>query len=60
VEDCGILVSIYFADTKVIDGKVYGQLIIKLPTYQKDIAKLEKYLTLKKVAYKEVGLDELR
>jgi D-methionine transport system ATP-binding protein len=60
VEDCGILVSIYFADTKVIDGKVYGQLIIKLPTYQKNIAKLEKYLTLKKVAYKEVGLDELR
>jgi D-methionine transport system ATP-binding protein len=60
VEDCGILVSIYFADTKVIDGKVYGQLIIKLPTYQKDIAKLEKYLDLKHVAYKEVTLNELR
>jgi D-methionine transport system ATP-binding protein len=60
VEDCGILVSIYFADTKVIEGKVYGQMIIKLPYYQKDIAKLEKYLSLKQVEYKEVGKDELR
>jgi len=60
VEDCGILVSIYFADTKVIEGKVYGQMIIKLPYYQKDIAKLEKYLTLKQVEFKEVGKDELR
>jgi D-methionine transport system ATP-binding protein len=60
VEDCSILVSIYFADTKVIEGKVYGQMIIKLPYYKKDIAKLEKYLTLKKVDYKEVGKDELR
>jgi D-methionine transport system ATP-binding protein len=60
VEDCGILVSIYFADTKVLEDRVYGQLILKLPTYQKDIAKLEKYLTLKGVAYKEVTLNELR
>jgi D-methionine transport system ATP-binding protein len=59
VEDVGILVSIYFADTKVIEGKVYGQLILKLPTYQKDIAKLEKYLTLKKVSFQEVGKNEL-
>jgi D-methionine transport system ATP-binding protein len=60
VEECGILVSIYYADTKVIEGKVYGQMIIKLPYYQKDIAKLEKYLTLKHVEFKEVGKDELR
>lgn len=60
VEDCGILVSIYFADTKVIDNKIYGQLILKLPTYQKDIVKLEKYLTLKHVSFKEVGKNELR
>jgi D-methionine transport system ATP-binding protein len=59
VEDCNILVSIYFADTKVIEGKVYGQLILKLPYYEEDIKKLEKYLTLKKVNFKEVGKDEL-
>jgi D-methionine transport system ATP-binding protein len=59
VEDCGILVSIYFADTKVIGDKVYGQLILRLPAYQKDIAKLEKYLTLKGVSYKEVNVNEL-
>lgn len=59
VQDCGILVSIYFADSKVIDGKVYGQLIMKLPTYEKDIKKLEKYLTLKHVSYKKVSIHEL-
>jgi D-methionine transport system ATP-binding protein len=59
VEDCGILVSIYFADTKVIDDKVYGQLILKLPAYAKDSAKLEKYLRLKKVSFQEVGKNEL-
>jgi D-methionine transport system ATP-binding protein len=60
VEDCSILVSIMYADTKVIEGKVYGQVVIKLPAYAEDIQKLEKYLTLKNVRYEEVGKDELK
>ena len=55
VEDCGILVSILFADTKVIDGKMYGQLVFKLPKKSKDITKLRKYLDLHNISYEEVN-----
>ena len=54
VEECGILVSILFADTKVIDGKIYGQLVFKLPKKTKDITKLRKYLDLHNIKYEEV------
>ncbi len=54
VNQCGIMVSIVYASSKVIDGKVYGQVVIKLPQSAKDIEKLEKYLTLKNVSYEEV------
>ena len=56
VQDCNILVSIVSADTKTIEGKSYGQIIIKLPCYDEDINKLKKYLKLKKVKYEEVVL----
>lgn len=59
VQNCGILVSVIYADTKVLNGKVYGQLIMKLPAYRKDISKLEKYLSLQHVNYKEVSAHEL-
>jgi D-methionine transport system ATP-binding protein len=55
VQDCQILVSIVYADTKVADGKAYGQTIIKRPSSEKDVQKLEKYLTLKQVRYEEVN-----
>lgn len=54
VEKCGILVSILFADTKVIDGKIYGQLVFKLPKKTRDITKLRKYLDLHHIQYEEV------
>ena len=34
-----ILISIVYADTKVIDGKVYGQTVIKRPKEEKDRVK---------------------
>lgn len=55
VQDCSILVSIVYADTKVIDGKMYGQVVIKLPAEEKDTQKLEKYLNLHAVHYEEVS-----
>jgi D-methionine transport system ATP-binding protein len=55
VEDCAILVSIVYADTKVIDGKMYGQVVIKLPTNSNDIIKLKKYLKIHNVSYEEVN-----
>ena len=54
VEECGILVSIMYADTRVIDGKMYGQLVFKLPKKTKDITKLRKYLDLHNIRYEEV------
>lgn len=54
VQDCQIIVSIVYADTKVVDNKAYGQTIIKRPKDEKDAQKLFKYLSLKGVKYEEV------
>lgn len=57
--DCNILVSIMYASTKTIEDKIYGQLIFKLPYYEKDIVKLKKYLDIKGITYEEVDSNEL-
>lgn len=54
ITSCNILVSIVYADSKVIDGKVYGQVLIKLPKEEKDVSKLLKYLELHGINYEEV------
>ena len=54
IQDCNILVSIVYADSKVIDGKVYGQLVLKLPEKSSQVEKLKKYLDFKNVKYEEV------
>jgi len=59
IQDCSILVSIVYADSKTVENKVYGQMIIKLPYYEKDIEKLKKYLELKNVTYEEVDANGL-
>jgi hypothetical protein len=41
----------------VIDGKVYGQTVIKRPKSPNDLAKLKKYLELHGVHYEEVKSD---
>ena len=55
IQDCNILVSIVYADSKVIDNKVYGQLVLKLPSNEKDILKLKEYLNIKKINFEEVN-----
>ena len=59
IRDCGVLVSIVYANSWLVDGKLFGQLIIKLPYYDNDIDKLKKYLNIKKIKYMEVSTDEL-
>lgn len=59
IQDCNILVSIVFANSWVVDDKVYGRLIIKLPYYEEDIDKLKNYLDIKGISYQEVNNDEL-
>ena len=54
VQQCGLQVSIVYASTKVIDGKVFGQTVIKRPKDEADREKLRKYLTLHQVEFEEV------
>ena len=56
ISDLNITVSILYAESKVIDGKRYGQIIFKLPRFEQDIEKLEKYLVLNDIKY-EVSKD---
>ena len=60
VQDCNILVSIVYANTWLVEDKIYGQLIIRLPSHKKDINKLKTYLDNKKVEYMEVSENEFR
>ena len=59
VQDCSILVSIVHADSQVINDKIYGQIVFKLPYYEKDIQKLQEYLTFKKIKFEEVNNYDL-
>lgn len=56
VETCNVLVDIVMADTKVIDDKVYGQLIIHLPYYEEDIEKVKSFLESKNITYEVIDL----
>ena len=59
IQDCNILVSIVYANSYLIENRVYGQLIFKLPYFEEDIIKLKKYLDSKNIKYVEVSKDEL-
>lgn len=58
IQECNILVSIYYAETKIIGGKTYGQIMFRLPYYDEDIDKLCAYLDKKGVAYEEVDTND--
>ena len=56
--DCGYAVNILFADTKDIDGKAYGQILIQLPDNERAIERIKNYLSgQKNVHYEE---EEIR
>ncbi len=54
-----ISVSIMYAETKVINDTVCGQVIFRLPSYNEDIKKLTDYLTRENVPFEEVDSDAL-
>lgn len=49
----GIAVNILYADTKNIDGKAFGHMVIALPPETEQAAKVKEYLAAKGVTYKE-------
>lgn len=59
IQDCNMLVSIVFANSWVVDDKVFGQMIIKLPKFEEDIQKLKNYLEIKNISYQEVNNNDL-
>jgi D-methionine transport system ATP-binding protein len=50
---CGAPVSIVFANTKNIDGQVFGHMIIKLPDDEEVFRKISKYLDIENITYSE-------
>ncbi len=58
IRECNILLSIFYAETKLIGGKSYGQIMFRLPYYEEDIRKLRAYLDRKGVKYEEVNTGE--
>ncbi|MDD6995798.1 MAG: ATP-binding cassette domain-containing protein [Candidatus Borkfalkiaceae bacterium] len=58
IQQCNILLTIFYAETKRIGGKTYGQIMFRLPYYDEDIGKLREYLNKKGVAYEEVNTDD--
>lgn len=58
IQECNILLSVFYAETKVINDVTYGQIIFRLPYYNEDIEKLRAYLDEKGVSYEEVDSDD--
>lgn len=59
IQRCNILLSVYYAETKVINDETYGQIIFRLPYYEDDIEKLNAFLDEEGIAHEEVDSDEL-
>lgn len=58
IQDCNIALSVIYADSKVVSGRVYGQLIFNMPALESDVLKLKKYFELKQIKYEEVDTNE--
>lgn len=54
VLECRAPVNILFADTKDIDGKAFGQMIIQLPDDEMSRKRIYAYLTANQIPYEEV------
>ncbi len=59
IRDCNLLISIVYANSWVLEEKIYGQMILKLPYYEKDVIVLKQYLDNKNISYQEVNYNEL-
>lgn len=55
--ECKTAVNILGANTKNIDGKAYGQMLIQLPDDDNSVAKIFNYLDSRNICYKEEAID---
>lgn len=54
---CGAAVNILFADTKDIDGKAYGQMLLQLPDDETAKRRIYAYLSSRNLYFKEEVAD---
>ena len=59
VLDCGAPVNILSANTQIIDGKTFGQLVLQLPDNPSAISRMLLYLKQQGVSYQEESADVL-
>ncbi len=52
--ECHAAVNILGADTKNIDGKAFGQMLLQLPEDKASVQRIKKYLDSRKITYEEV------
>ena len=57
VLECKTPVNILFADTKDIDGKAFGQMVIQLPNDETGRKRIMNYLSMNQIPYEEVKGD---
>ncbi|MDO4565921.1 MAG: ATP-binding cassette domain-containing protein [Oscillospiraceae bacterium] len=60
VLECGAPVNILYADTKVIDGRDYGHMVIQLPENETASSRMRAYLEEKKVRFTEEFVDDIQ
>ena len=52
--ECGVPVNILHADTKDIDGRAFGQIILGLPDDEKSAAKISAYLNANSIQFSQI------
>ena len=57
VLDCGAPVNILSANTQIIDGKTFGQLVLQLPDNPSAVSRMLLYLRQQGVSYQEENID---
>jgi len=56
--ECQLMVNILFANTKTLEGKTYGQMIIEIPCGDISEQKITGYLRQRKINFKEISENE--
>lgn len=51
--ECSVPANILFADTKILDGKVFGQMLIQLPDEERILRKVTAWLDARGVEYRK-------
>jgi len=58
--ECHTAVNILAADTKVIDDKSYGQMVLQLPDDPEAVERIKTYLRTKEIRFEEEKIDDIR